>query len=98
MPRGTGASTPREPLSVGPFSGSRGARCRVDVAFLRGPETQDELDGREGRRRRGSKCSSPVTCMERLSLNDEVGDWKREAIERGFRASLFKPGGLLVRE
>jgi hypothetical protein len=33
-----------------------------------------------------------------LVLDDEVCDWKGEAIEGGFRASFFKPGGVLVRE
>ncbi len=33
-----------------------------------------------------------------LVLDDEVCDWKGEAIEGGFRTSFFKPGGVLVRE
>lgn len=33
-----------------------------------------------------------------LVLDDEVGDWKGEAVEGGFRASFLKPGGILVRE
>jgi hypothetical protein len=33
-----------------------------------------------------------------LVLDDEVRDWEGEAVEGGFRASLFKPGGVLVRE
>ena len=31
-----------------------------------------------------------------LVLDDEVCDWKGEAIEGGFRASFFKPAGVLV--
>ena len=33
---------------------------------------------------------------EPLLLEDEVCDWKGEAIEGGFRASFFKPAGVLV--
>jgi hypothetical protein len=40
----------------------------------------------------------PFSAAERLLLDDEVCDWKREAIEGGFRASFFKPAGVLVRE
>jgi len=33
-----------------------------------------------------------------VNSNDEVCDGKGEALEGGFRASLFKPGCVLVRE
>ncbi len=36
--------------------------------------------------------------LKPLVLDDEVCDWEGEAIEGGFRASFFKPGGVLVRE
>jgi hypothetical protein len=39
-----------------------------------------------------------VACIESLVLDDEVRDWKGEAIEGGFGASLLEPTGVLVSE
>jgi hypothetical protein len=43
-------------------------------------------------------ASGAVAHIERLVLDYEMCDWKGEAIEGGFRASLLEPGGVLLRK
>jgi hypothetical protein len=43
-------------------------------------------------------ASEAVAWVKRLVLDDEVRDWKGEAIEGGFRASFLEPAGVLVSE
>jgi hypothetical protein len=48
--------------------------------------------------RQALPASEAVAWIKRLVLDDEVRDWKVEAIEGGFRTSLLEPAGVLVSE
>jgi hypothetical protein len=60
--------------------------------------TANDRDLRFEECRRSARRLETVAYIKPLVLDDEVCDWKREAIEGGFRASFLKPCGVLVGE